>query len=131
HLTPLSYGRQHCASNFLSIDPSPACLHTWHDYFGNQVQYFTVETPHTKLSVTADSMVEVRESKVPAAAETPAWEAVRERLATARDEETLVASQFTFESTYIRRLPEAHEFALASFPAGRPILEGVLDLTAR
>ena len=43
----------------------------------------------------------------------------------------LYAHQFTYASPYIRWTPEIAAYAAASFAPGRPLLEAVLDLTAR
>jgi transglutaminase-like putative cysteine protease len=131
HLTPRSTSNQLCISSELRIEPSPTVLDPWTDYFGNTAHFFSLEEPLEELVVSAHSVVEVFEPRVPEAAATPSWESVRDRLARPDDSETLAASQFRFESSGVRRLPEALDFALPSFPAGRPILAAVLDLTAR
>jgi transglutaminase-like putative cysteine protease len=121
HLTPRSTPNQLCLSSELRIDPSPTVLDPWTDYFGNTAHFFALEEP----------LDELFEPSVPAAAETPAWDAVRDRLARPDDGETLAAAQFRFESSGVRRLPEALDYALPSFPPGRPILAAVIDLTTR
>ena len=48
-----------------------------------------------------------------------------------RSPATLEAYQFVFGSRYTPASPELAAYALHSFASGRPMLEGVLDLTAR
>jgi transglutaminase-like putative cysteine protease len=131
HLTPRSTPNQLCLSSELRIDPTPTALDPWSDYFGNTAHFFSLEEPLDELTVAAHSVVEVFDPYVPEPAATPSWEAVRDRLARPDDVETLAAAQFRFESSGVRRLPEALDFALPSFSTGRPILAAVLDLTAR
>lgn len=131
HLAPRTTVNQTCLRSELKVDPQPVCLDAWRDYFGNHVHYLTLEEPHVELQVIATSLVEVREPQVPAPSTTPAWETVRSRLAAPADPDTLDASQFLFESPYIKRIPEAYDYAAPSFPAGRTLLAAALDLTQR
>ncbi len=48
-----------------------------------------------------------------------------------RDADTIDALQYIFNSCYVRTSEVLHDYALASFPAGRPILSGTDDLTRR
>lgn len=130
-LTPRTHGRQRCLSSFVGIQPNFAGWSEWDDYFGNRVSYFTVEQEHAELTITARSEVEVAEPQTPAADRTPPWEQVRAALASPRCFETFAAAQFLFDSPSICLEPWAAEYAAPSFPAGRPVLDAVLDLTAR
>jgi transglutaminase-like putative cysteine protease len=70
-MLPAHSGDQFVLSTNLDISP-PAIQHSYIDYWGTRVSTFEVLTPHTELSVTATSLVEVRPSDAP----TPAasWE---------------------------------------------------------
>ena len=103
-------------------------MHAWVDYFGNTAHYFAVEVPHEELTVTAESVVTVGAPQVPAPSTTPPWEQARDATAKALDDK---AAEFTFESPCIRFIDEATDYARPSFPPGRPLLDAVLDLTAR
>lgn len=59
------------------------------------------------------------------------WETVRDRLRLDRAAEVLDAYQFAFDSPHVALDDDAHAYATASFPPGRPILDGVADLTRR
>ena len=131
HLAPRTTAYQNCLRSTISVDPSPVIADAWQDYFGNQVHYLTLEEPHQELSVTATSLVEVRERVIPAPSLTPAWETVRDRLASAKDCESIEASQFVFDSAYIKRTSDVCTYAAPSFPAGRTLLAAALDLTQR
>lgn len=131
HLAPRSFERQQCESFHLSILPAPSVQESWTDYFGNQVTYFTLDQEHRQLSVTARSLIHVREAKVPAPEETPAWEVVRDQVSSASDGQSILAAQFVFESPFVKRSQEAAAYAADSFKPGRPLLEASLDLTER
>ena len=65
-MLPFSGGDQFVFSANLDIQPS-ATQNSYVDYWGTRVSTFEVLTPHTELSVTATSVIEVR----PAVRETP------------------------------------------------------------
>ncbi|HET9254140.1 MAG TPA: transglutaminase N-terminal domain-containing protein, partial [Pseudonocardiaceae bacterium] len=50
---------QVCLRSQLTIDPQPHDLRERLDFFGNRTAYFAVLAPHTRLSVTAMSLVRV------------------------------------------------------------------------
>ena len=131
HLTPRVTPHQTCANFRLEITPKPVIRRPWTDTFGNDVWYISIEEPHRQLRVTGRSVVGITPRDVPAPQTTPAWEQVRDTLATADTADLRMASQFRFESPYIQFLSAAAEYAAPSFSAGRPWLEAVLDLTAR
>ncbi len=131
HLTPRTYARQRCLANRLVIVPSPSCLRTWTDYFGNRATYFTVEEEHRELNVTAISEVSM-EGAAPSANGAPEpWEDVRELMRRRGSPADVAAAPFWFESPYIRRDDRLASYAAMSFTPGRPLLDAALDLTSR
>jgi len=131
HLTPRDGPRQRCQETTVSVTPLPAVEDAHIDYYGNPVIFFTVQEPHQRLVVRAEHTTEVEPYWTPDALLTPAWEDVREHLKVDRDAEFLDAYQYVFDSPYIRVSSELAAYGAPSFPPRRPILEGVLDLTAR
>jgi transglutaminase-like putative cysteine protease len=131
HLTPRDSARQSCLSSRLVIKPLPAAIDERLDYFGNHVSYFTVYEGHYKLTVSALSRVEIKPTVELDPAATPAWEDVREALTDFHKPDNLAAAQFTFDSPYISNSSELLAYAAPSFPARRPLWQGVLDLTSR
>jgi transglutaminase-like putative cysteine protease len=101
------------------------------DFFGNTATFATIEESHRELSVTAVNLIELDPVAPPPAAQTPPWETVRDLLRAPSSSEVLAASQFIFDSTYVSIGEQLAAYAAPSFSAGRPILEAVLDLTAR
>ncbi len=115
----------------LVIEPSAVVLAEDRDYFGNIVHFFTLEEAHFRLSVTATSELDVLRYERPVLSLSPAWESVRDSIRHERSVEGLRALEYTLESPHVRFSAGLLEYAAASFPKGRPLLEGVLDLTTR
>ena len=130
-LQPRDMPSQRCLSHELVIQPRPGTLKTHIDYFGNRLTFVTVEGTHRELVASATSRVERRPARVPAPEETPTWEAVRDFSLGSRTDELLIAREFVYASPLIPKEKTFVEYAAQSFTSRRPILEAVLDLTAR
>lgn len=130
-LAPRPGPHQRVLAHELRIDPDPAALRSHRDYFGNTTHFLSVERPHGRLSITSHSRVALRPPFIPEPAETPAWEAVRARVRDDHSSGALEAHEFIYASPLVPAGPEFAEFAAPSFPAGRPLLEAVMDLTRR
>ncbi len=130
-LDPRTVAGQTCIETALRIEPVPARLHTYVDYFGNCVRSFAILEPHHKLSSMSESRVNI--SRLPSARlpASPNWSVVRQRLHQDRDDAMIDALQYIFDSVYVRVSPALCDYATPSFPKGRPIFEGAFDLTAR
>jgi transglutaminase-like putative cysteine protease len=130
-LAPRELPYQRCLDHQLQINPPAAIAGEHHDYFGNKVRFLTVEGPHRTLLVKAVSDVSVIGRRVPDPAETPAWETVREFNRGRQMGPALEAVEFVFDSPFVKTSDDFAAYALPSFSKERPILEAVLDLTAR
>ena len=131
HLAPRAVPRQTCHHHRLIVRPTPSSLARRTDYFGNPVTHFSINEGHRKLTITSMSRVEVRELALPAPDESPPWESVRDALLSDRGARAVDNLQFCYDSPRIERSVEMAAYAAESFPAGRPILAAVVDLTAR
>jgi transglutaminase-like putative cysteine protease len=121
---------QRCESHQLLITPTPATLTARTDYFGNRVSFFTIQEPHEELAIEARSLVSIDGDGVwPELS--PAWDEVARKLGADTSPAGLEAFQFVFESPRIRPSEEFAGYAAASFPAGRPLAEALLDFTGR
>jgi len=129
-LSPRTMPGQTCLGTTLAIDPAPATVHSHVDYFGNRVHSFAVMEPHETLSITSTCKVRVGRP-LATLADSPAWNEVPSHLHTVRDDPTIDALQYVYDSRYIRAGVALRNFASASFPAGRPLLQAVLHLTTR
>lgn len=129
HLTPRQHPRQTCLDTAMLVDPTPAIDSIGQDYFGNPVHFVTVQEPHERLVVDAQSRIEVRPA--PALLDVDAsepWEQVRERLGV---DSALEAYEFSFDSPYVTASEAVNAYARESFTPGRPILAAAMDLTSR
>lgn len=130
-LTPRSLPGQSCLAHELVVEPNPSLVTHHNDYYGNRSTFFTVAGPHRALQVTARSRVEVAPRPAPLAAETPAWETVREASRVATSTFDLEVREAVFPSSLVPNLPALADYAAGSFAVGRPLLDAVLDLTRR
>jgi transglutaminase-like putative cysteine protease len=95
------------------------------------VAHFTVLEPHTRLSITAESTVEVtRPATVPLAVD-QAWETVRERLRLDPTVDVVGTYDFLLDSPKVVVSPAVAAYAAQSFPPGRPLGEALSELKSR
>jgi transglutaminase-like putative cysteine protease len=131
HLAPRNLPWQRLHDHRATITPWPTSSSKGTDYFGNSFRFFSINRAHRRLTVLATSRVSVRRQEIAAAADSFAWEEVRDGLPQDCSPEGLGAYEFVFGSPRIPLLPELRDFALESFAPQRPILEAGLELTAR
>jgi len=128
YLRPRPFPGQRVLGVDLRIDPKPVSRADFVDHFGNLVDEFRIEGGHRVLTVTLQAEIEVELPLPPA--DTPPWEAVRDDLA-APFPSAVEAAEFALASPLIGVSETARAYGATSFPAGRPILEGALELTHR
>lgn len=131
YLAPRTTEFQTCSRHRLTVNPSPATSARRIDYFGNTASTFSVTSNHRELKITATSTVAVAARELPDAADTVAWELIRDGLAADRSAESLAVYQFAFPSPCVSFHPDLADYARQSFAPGRPALEAVRDLNAR
>lgn len=131
HLAPRNTARQTCHAHQLQIEPAPSTLARRSDYFGNAADYFAVRGPLMGLKVTAESKLEVAEAPAFENVASPAWEELANARRGTYDRSALEILQFTFASPRVRLFADMFRYAAPSFPAGRPILAAIRDLTTR
>jgi len=131
-IRPLECPWQRVVSHRLRIDPAPSYETSHIDAFGNEVRYFSFDAPHDHLSVTSESTVVLtpRWGSLVASA-TPAWEELAAALRFRAGGAYIPESEFVFASPNIALAPELHDYALASFPPGTPLVAGAIDLMHR
>lgn len=131
YLMPRNSAWQTCLHSQLWIDPIPALMQERTDFFRNRSHYFTIQTAHKMLTVTAISDVEVNLPEN-LSLESDAWENIRDDLATDLSPEGLEARNFILESPFITtKDPTILEYVATSFTKKRPLLDAVMDLTTR
>lgn len=138
-LAPRTTARQTCRGHRLQVEPAPSVHSQRRDYFGNEVDYFAIQEAHDGLSVTSTSVVEVAPSAAAKQSASPPWEDV----AAARNDDAQITNLegngirhsalviFRLASPRVGPSPALRDYALASFPAGRPIFDAARHLTER
>jgi transglutaminase-like putative cysteine protease len=112
------------------IDPPPTDQFEHRDYFGNRVVYFEISSPHRRLDVSAESVVETdgRQSHLSLLTDQP-WEAARPTTASAPD--AAAATDYVLDSPLASVTPALGAYARSSFSPGRPLVEALTDLGDR
>lgn len=131
HLTPRIALGQRTLAFHMEVEPKPSVITQHQDFFGNPTTYLEMHEPHMRLTVRIDVEVEVDEDRPsPAAMEAP-WENLRDQLNNPADDGARAATAFAYNSPMIVPSTDLRDYAVRSFPAGRPIGAAVLDLTNR
>jgi transglutaminase-like putative cysteine protease len=131
HLRPRELPGQQVTGFALSIEPAPVVSAERADYYGNNTHFFSIGSPHDRLTVIAKSRVRVAAPPLPDAAQTPAWEVVRDRCAVDTLTPDSEVGEFRFDSPNVTRRSIFADYAAASFTKGRPLMEAVIDLNGR
>lgn len=126
HLSPRPLPQQRVLWDRITCTPEPARVSGATDHFGNRVTWLFLDRPHTQFEVLAEAEVDVAFPPPPEAAATLPWEEAA--ALAARDAEV---AEFTFPSPMLPENAGARDYAAQSFPPGRPVLEGLLELNAR
>jgi transglutaminase-like putative cysteine protease len=128
HLTPRALPGQSVEAVAIEVSPGPAHRVEGRDAYGNGVTWLSIEAPHAALEVVLEAVVTVGFAPPPPAGATPRWEAVRDAAARV---EGVEAAEFSLPSPLAPADPGAGAYAEESFPPGRQVLAGLLDLIAR
>jgi transglutaminase-like putative cysteine protease len=130
-LRPRATPSQTVQDSSISLSLEPATRLGREDYFANPCEWFSFDQPHTKLEVLAESKVTVTPAPMRASRDSLPWEAVRKLLEEAADEEARDAVQFTFDSPLTAFESDVASYGAVSFPPGRPLLAGAMELMNR
>ncbi len=130
HLAPRDLPGQIVESSEVRTEPAPLFAREGRDHFGNRVTWLFLPALQTSFAVTSEARVAVGFPAPPAPEVTAPWERVA-GWALAGSEGAWRAAEFVFDSPYAPADPATRAYTAASFPPGRPILAGLLDLLAR
>lgn len=131
-LTPQSGHAQQVAGAELLVEPMPAQRRTAADAFGNLRTWFALFTPHDALRVRAESRVVVTprfDAFEPQAS--ARWEQVCSALRYRVRAPFWPAADFLYASPFVALLDELRIYAQPSFPAGRRLMAGAIELMHR
>jgi transglutaminase-like putative cysteine protease len=129
YLQPLNTVQQKLISHSLVVSPTPAQLRQTLDVFGNARSFFSLQTPHSNLSVVAHSVVTT--SARPTPVSRISWEQTREMFRYRSDNTFDPATEFVFASPFIPRHAEFAAYARPSFAPGVSVLAAAQDLMRR
>lgn len=131
HLAPRAVAHQTIRHHSLLIEPAPSLRTDFIDYFGNPASILEIDDEHSELVIHARSTIDVKAAGQLEGATTIAWERVGSALAAPGQDLDLSVLQFVTASRHTRPTREIADYASASFPAGRPVLDAVWDLNQR
>jgi len=131
HLAPRNLPRQTVNRHSLLIEPAPASRFDRTDYFGNQATVLIIEDEHSELVVHSRSFVTIEPLPPIDLSHSSAWGEVIWAAVQGDGMCDLSVHQFVCQSRHTPITPEILAYAKPSFPTGRPVLEGAIDLTKR
>lgn len=133
HLKLRTLATQQVYRSSLLVSPEPDWKNEYQDVFGNLRSFFSIQSRHDELLISANTLVETGPMAATdiAPEKTAAWEDVREHFRYYTSARWDAATEYTFASPYVVRHPEFDEFIHPVFTARRPLLEAAIDLMAR
>ena len=130
HLLPRALPCQRVLSSRLVAEPAASWRRDGTDHFGNTVTWLFLDVAHPAFEVTAEAMVDVGFPDPPPAEVTLPWEEVG-AIARRGGPPAWQAAEFLFDSPLAPADTAAADYAASSFPPGRPVLAGLLELNTR
>ena len=131
-LLPRETDQQVCQSATVTVDPPPAEATEREDHFGNRVVYFTVQDGHTRLTIFAESTLDVIDPMPQnSGAATMTLADVKAGIAAVEGPEGLEGAEFLLDSQRTPQSPRTAEYAAPSFSDERPFLDCLTDLAHR
>lgn len=131
YLLPRETPAQRVLDVHVGIRPEPDSYRERNDFFGNRVANFSVLEPHTELTVTTTSVIDVAARLLPAFGTGPTWETAVALVRDSDDPEAIDARQFLLASESAPLSAAVRAFAAESFVPNRPLVDVLGDLTAR
>jgi transglutaminase-like putative cysteine protease len=129
-LTPIDRPRQRVLAAALDIEPAPLERRDGKDFFGNRLTWVALDESHERFVVKVAARV-VLDDGTQAPPDTPAWEVIREAVEETIDLGPQSPAHFIFPSRKIALDEAIRAYAATSFPPGRAILEGAIELMRR
>ncbi|MEM8699259.1 MAG: transglutaminase family protein [Pseudomonadota bacterium] len=131
-LSPRAHAGQQVHSAAIAITPEPDSMRPHRDMFGNLSHVATVTRPHSTIDITATCRVERSAPSAMIFEASSPWEDVRDAaLGRSTRPVPVEISPFAFPSSMTQADQAIAEYVRASFPEGRPVLAGALEMTAR
>jgi len=113
HLKPSNKTYQKCKEHRTTITPAPSNKHHYIDYFGNAVEFFSVEEKHSQLRVRSESSVLVSKRNIPSAKQSVTCDRVIDYLD--KIDSPIEVQQYLFASEATSHSPLIRAFAHTYF----------------
>ncbi len=130
-MVPVDRPGQRVVASHFTVEPEPVEWTETRDFFGNKVAHIRIETAHTRFTVRTKARVEVDPAPVWDSESSPAWEDVREEVASCLDLSSTSPAHHIYPSPAVPLSGAITEWAARSFPQGRPMLAGAIELMDR
>ena len=131
-LTPINRTRQRVHAAALEVEPAPAERREGQDFFGNHLTWIRLDQPHDRACHQADCARHRRAAlSAGASARRRLGRIVRDAAFAINDIGPKSPAHYLFPSRQVSLDPEIRDYARESFPPGRPVLEGAIDLMQR
>jgi transglutaminase-like putative cysteine protease len=130
-LVPIARERQRVTAAALDIDPAPVRRREGRDFFENRTTTIEIDAPHNTLVVKLAARITVEPVATADFDATPPWESVREMTIASHDLGPQSPVHFIYPSRLISLDPEIRDYVGESFPPGRPILAGAVEVMKR
>jgi transglutaminase-like putative cysteine protease len=130
-LTPVDRLGQRVQAVSLDVEPTPSGRRESKDFFGNRLTSVELDQPHDELTIKVAARVVVEPVEIPETGTTPPWESVRSEVFGSTDISPASPVHFLFPSRQVSLDPEIRDYVRESFPAGRPILDGAIEVMKR
>lgn len=133
HMAPRAVAGQKVRHVSLIVEPAPAFRYEGFDAFGNHTVLLDIEAPHKELVLLSRATIErIAPPRFDLSA-TTAWDGLDRLQDRARSPNALEidVQQFRCVSNLTAPTLDIADYARKSFPAGRPLLEGGMDLALR
>jgi transglutaminase-like putative cysteine protease len=131
HLRARAFPGQKVDSISIATNPVPAMAVQHVDHFGNNIDIYRIDKPHTRFDIEVRAAVDVRFPEPPPLDETPDWEEIRSLLEGQGFPAPIEASEFVHESPLVPEVAALKAYGAHSFTPGRPILAAARELTSR
>jgi transglutaminase-like putative cysteine protease len=132
NVIPRDTARQQCLSNRITLSPLPSTTTKRSDYFGNKAFHFEIQKPHTELTITAVSDVQMSDRDHELNLDLGiSYKEALDYLHHTHKPETIEAREFLLSSPMIEITDALAEYARPSFADNRSLKSCVADLTTR
>ncbi|KAA6441760.1 transglutaminase family protein [Dyadobacter flavalbus] len=125
-LTPRTLPDQVCTEFRIEVTPEPSQIFERTDFYGNKTHYFSLHSPHKKLTVLTTGVVE-RQSEMTGSLFIPSVVTCREARNRMLSERSLKIAflEYMLPSPFVKWDQEIMDFAKDCFPDDRPLYECV------